>query len=499
MARPFTVLALGAALLVAPGCFSTDYDLIAHGDLRRQLISAEPLPEGWNTPPFDDEGWTRSTESTTTLPTDREGATATLYVRQRFNLGPTPGRYRKLTLYYRTAGRVLAYINGHPLTPGADGTYTLELGPGMCSAANNVLALEIHPTGTAVSMNARLEGDTSPASGAQIVKGPYLLRPTPTTVTIKWQTAGDTASRAIVDGRVYDGLAGTWHEALITGLQPNHAYRYHVEGGDIRSEEAQLTTAPPPGKRLRFVVFGDNRTGGNVHRQLIEGLVAEAPDFVVNTGDMVGESTASEWQTFFNIEYPLLTETPLYPVMGNHEHDYGQSDRFRRLFPLGDPAHFSGRVYSFDYGSAHFAILDSNGNLDSQAGWLEADLTAADARGQRSFIAMHFGPVCGCSGIEHGSNGAARPILAIAARHRVGVIFSGHNHLYERGIKDGVTYVVTGGGGAPLNGTGVTSSTQVTFAENHYVLVDLLGDELRLTAKTAQGQVLDEATIALKN
>jgi predicted phosphodiesterase len=497
MARRFSELSLVLLLVAAPACFSTQYDLTSQGAPRRQLITPLPPPDGWYQPGFDDSTWQMTGAPTETM-TAEGGTMPTIYVRQRFDLGSNPDRYQKLTLHYDVDGDVVAYINGQPLAPGKDGTQTLALTPGMCKPSDNVLALEIHSTRATVEMDARLDGDTTGAHGSQIVKGPYLLRPTPDGVTIRWQTASDTQGQAIVDGRAYDGLGGTWHTATVTGLEPDHAYTYHVEGGGTRSEDAQLTTAPPAGKRIRFVVFGDNRTGGDVHRQLVEGLLAEAPDFIVNTGDMVGESTGSEWQTFFDIEYPLMLQTPLYPVMGNHEHDYGQADRFQQLFPLGDPQRSSGRVYSFDYGSAHVAILDSNGNLGSQSKWLDADLAAADARGQRSFVALHFGPVCGCSGIQHGSNDDARPVLDVAGRHRVAVIFSGHNHLYERGIKNGITYVVTGGGGAPLNSTGTTASTQATFANYHYVVVDLLGDEVHLTAKSAQGDVLDDAAVPVR-
>ena len=265
----------------------------------------------------------------------------------------------------------------------------------------------------------------------------------------------DGLGHAVAGGRRRPGL-GRRQRPLALGHRdrPRQRRGPHLSRRGRRQPQrgGQLHHRAAAGKRLRFVVFGDNRTGGDVHRQLVEGLVTEAPDFVVNTGDMVGESTVDEWQTFFSIEYPLLRQTPLYPVMGNHEHDYGEDDMYAQLFPLGDRARFSGRVYSFDYGSAHVAILDSNGDLGAQSRWLEADLSAADARGQRSFIALHFGPVCGCSGIGHGSNDDADPVLDVATRHRVGAIFSGHNHLYERGVSRGVPYVVTGGGGAPLQG-----------------------------------------------
>jgi hypothetical protein len=492
MARSPLVVALIAS---SSGCFSTSYDLTSQGAPRRELVSSAPAPDGWTALSFNDSAWRETGAPVDTLSADAAGVMPTIYVRQRFDVGATPERLRQLKLTYAVDGQCIAYVNGHLLTPGANGEQTLSLTPGMMTSSQNLLALEIHPVHATVAMDARLDGDAAAATGTELVKGPYLLHPTLDGVKIQWETASPTPSQAIVDGRAYDGGDGTWHSVVVSGLQPDHSYAYHVEAGATRSDEARFATAPPAGRRLRFAVFGDNRSGGDVHRQLVEGLLMEAPDFVLNTGDMVGQSTGSEWQTFFDIEHPLLSSTPLFPVMGNHEHDYGEDERFAQLFPLGDGARFSGRVYSLDYGSVHIAALDSNGDLDAQAQWLDGDLADADARGRLSFVALHWGPVCGCSGFQHGSNDDAEPIQQVAARHHVAVLFSGHNHLYERGVSQGLTYVVTGGGGAPLQATGTIDSTQATFAQNHYVIVDVLGNEVRLTAKTAQGVVLDDAAV----
>jgi hypothetical protein len=491
MPRARFVVAFAAA-----GCsFSTSFDLTSQGAPRRELVTSSPAPADWMAPTFDDHGWTETAALVDTLAPDADGAMPTIYVRQRFDAGAAPTRYQKLTLSYSVDGTYTAYVNGHVMTPSANGTQTLVVGAEMMPSSQNLLALAILPRRGPIAIDARLDGDAAPPSGTDLIKGPYLLRPTTDGVKIQWQTASATPSQAIVDGRAYEGGDGQWHSVTLSGLQADHSYAYHVVAGTTRSDEARFATAPPAGKRLRFAVFGDNRTDGDVHRQLVEGLVLEAPDFVLNTGDMVGASTEAEWQTFFDIEHPLLVTTPILPTMGNHEHDYGEQDRFAQLFPLGDSAQFSGHVYSLDYGSVHIVALDSNGDLDSQSRWLDRDLADADARGRLSFVTLHWGPVCGCSGFQHGSNDDAEPVAEVAARHRVAVLLSGHNHLYERGVRNGLTYVVTGGGGAPLQATGTIDATRATFAENHYVLFDVLGDSVHLLAKTAQGAVLDEATI----
>jgi hypothetical protein len=493
----FTVAALA---LVAAGCsFTTHYDLTAPGGVRRQLIRAGAPPDGWTAASFDDRAWVSTIAPVEQLEPRDDGTMPAVYVRQHFDLGPAPGRFRKLHLRFRVAGSYRAFINGHELTPeppDVGGRCGLTIEPGMVDATDNVLALAIQPSVPTIALDARLDGERGAAAPYDIVKGPYLTATTAEGATIRWQTEGELASVAVVDGVRFDGGFGRWHAVTVTGLAGGQVYPYYVEAGGVRSHEAQLATAPAPGQRLRFAVFGDNRTMGNVHRELVAGLVAESPDFVINTGDMVGNSSPSEWRTFFEIEYPLLLSTPLYPAIGNHESDYGESDMFAQLFPLGN-GRFEGRVYSFDYGSAHVAVLDSSGELDEQVDWLDEDLSAADARGQLSFIALHWGPVCGCAGFQHGGNDDADVVVEVATRHRVPAIFSGHNHLYERGSVRGITYIVTGGGGAPLMAPGVIRSTQATFAQNHYVMVEMLGEAVRLTAKTAQGFMLDDAVLTL--
>jgi len=495
MAQFLRALSLVGPTVYLVGCgFWTGYHITSDGTLRRQLITSAPPPPDWFSPTFDDSSWPTSTESIAALK-PAGAALPSIYVRQRFDLGPNPESYQQLTLQYQPEGTYTAYINGQPMSETGAGTRTWTVAPGMARASGNLLALAIQPSRAQVSMAAQLDGSTESPTPTAIVKGPYLLRPTPAGITILWETATATPSLAVVDGQPYDGGDDRRHAVTLTNLDADRAYAYHVEAGGTRSEEAQLATAPLPGKRLRFVIFGDTRTGGDTHRKLVDALVAESPDFVVNTGDLVGQSVASEWDTFFKLEYPLLLKTPLYPAMGNHEHDYGEEEDFARLFPLGDPSEFAGRVYSFDYGSAHVAVLDSNGELEDQEGWLDRDLAGAEARAQLSFVVMHWGPACGCDGFAHGANDEAAGILKVAARHHVAALFSGHNHLYERGVDHGVPYVVTGGGGAPLGETGRTRSTQVTFAQNHYVVLDVLGRDVQLTAKSAQGAILDSAPL----
>lgn len=78
------------------------------------------------------------------------------------------------------------------------------------------------------------------------------------------------------------------------------------------------------------------------------------------------------------------------------------------------------------------------------------------------------------------------------ARYGVDVVFNGHKHSYERNEVNGVTYVVTAGGGAPLYAMQEREPTQAVFVEDyHFVLVEIDGEHLRATAISSQGTVLD--------
>jgi 3',5'-cyclic AMP phosphodiesterase CpdA len=120
------------------------------------------------------------------------------------------------------------------------------------------------------------------------------------------------------------------------------------------------------------------------------------------------------------------------------------------LWPLppGRPAW--AHWYSFDVADLHLVMLDSNAyDQPAQLEWLARDLAAARKNGARwIFAAVHDGAY---SRGSHGGNKiAAQSYAPLLARHGVAVLFSGHDHIYQRGEVRGLRYVVSGGGGAPL-------------------------------------------------
>jgi acid phosphatase type 7 len=409
--------------------------------------------------------------------------------RAQFSLGPSFPAYRKLRLRVMGSAPWSAFLNGTAVgaTMMAE-EQLLEIPGGLLRGAGNLLEI-------ACPANVRIELDGEPDAtgmGPIVTKGPYLLAPTATSVTVMWETSENAASRLVVDGKSWDGGGGQLHRVRVDGLAPSRSYPYHVVVGQMKSDEASLTTAPGPGERVRVAVYGDNRTNGDTHRRMVQAVDREGPDFILTTGDMVGLSTADEWSKFFAIEYPLLVRTPLLPAIGNHEADFGDDKScFSRMFPLGSEA--DGIVNSLDYGDVHVAALDSNGNLQTQAQWLDRDLAAARARGATHLFAiLHWGPWSSGHKVRHGNNDEAQDhIVPILRRHGVDAVFSGHDHFYEHGESDSLRYFVSGGGGAPLDDVGLIYETRSGASRNHYLVVDVAGPAVMVEARDLAGFAFD--------
>ena len=97
-----------------------------------------------------------------------------------------------------------------------------------------------------------------------------------------------------------------------------------------------------------------------------------------------------------------------------------------------------------------FIIVDSMGPYEPgspQYVWLERELARARQTTVSTFVMFHEGPF---SVGPHGSTPEAQQYLhPLFVRYHPRAVFCGHDHLYYRTTRDGVTYIVSGGGGAP--------------------------------------------------
>jgi 3',5'-cyclic AMP phosphodiesterase CpdA len=254
-----------------------------------------------------------------------------------------------------------------------------------------------------------------------------------------------------------------------------------VQAQDPGREMPRATVPAPPADGERgevvFCVFGDCRPDGNPGRlqitsRLAAGMAEERPQVVLGTGDYIdGNGGAAgnprQLAAFFETLAPLQKygEVPLAAALGNHDIPLG-TETLRQSF---GPAY-----YSFNIGTVHFVVLDTEqpgeiGRIDGrQWQWLVQDLEQAQGA-TLTFVALHrpLFPVDGHRGESLDKYPRFRDQLhRLFVQRKVTCVFQGHEHLYNRQERDGVVYVITGGGGAPL----YASEMQGGF--HHYLRVD---------------------------
>jgi 3',5'-cyclic AMP phosphodiesterase CpdA len=447
----------------------------------------------------------------------------TVYVRSPFTVGAEIGILTHLELNVRFDDGFVAYLNGVEIGRSAvpagplsfdttanaghdvtDGEETFTVDPSLLLPGDNVFSVEVHNVNLGssdLSLIPTLWGYDSPPLDAEITVGPYLQRLGRRGVLVCWETdlpapsAVSIGVGALPDQRLEDPTERTRHELEITGLLPATLYSYRVDSARIPSAVGQLHTETDAASPYRFVIFGDTRSNHDDHGSVVDRIVAEGPAFLLHTGDLVGDGTSeSNWATFFDVEGTLLRDVTLYPALGNHE---ANGARYLELFaPPDDLAPGTENYYAFTYATVAVLMLDlylsDFGPGSAQYTWLEDTLQAfaADPSIHLRIVALHHGPYDSGS---HESNLAVRDDLTpLFETYGVDAVFSGHDHMYERSTVNGVKYVVTGGGGAPLYSVPGDWWTEESGSVLHYVVVDVEGPRADVVVRRLDDSVLDQ-------
>jgi predicted MPP superfamily phosphohydrolase len=317
------------------------------------------------------------------------------------------------------------------------------------------------------------------------------------------------------------------YQADLTGLSANTNYIYTVNlnGQDLISAgDARFRTAGA--SQFKFVVLGDSGWGdpnSDAQGLIAKQIVTEKPALVLHTGDLVYNPTAnfdSYQRNYFNYYAATMCTAPFFPCPGNHEYDVPNAIPYLSIHSLPTdnvPAPDRGRYYSFDWGNVHFVSIDSMQALNQAVNsnglmfrWLENDL-----RSTRQFwriVYFHHPPYAG-AGSNTGdiqSQWARAYMVPIFEKYGVQLVFSGHEHSYQRSqpiwknnfvtSNFGITYLTSGGGGAALYsspGDGAPSVPLVAFAKStyHYLRVDVNGPNILVRSLRKDGTEVENFTI----
>lgn len=411
----------------------------------------------------------------------------------------------RITCYYAVLMRIIAFLAG--ITAAG------------CGLSNQSGDFAAEGTGDLTAEPAKRQpfdtrmvalcGDGGPTERGEtaLARLPYLQQVTTTSALVVWTSEATTPHAVDVtttERTPVATVAGArdgntmQYVARLDGLQPDTVYCYQLvdAGGRPLTLHSGFKTAPAGGTPVSFVAIGDSGWEGPDQDAIVAQMESYPFDLFIHTGDIAYDTGTFEQfeRTFFAPYARILQSFPAYAVSGNHEYETDDAAPYRQVFVLPENGGEDGRErwFSFDWGDVHFVALDTERVGADQARWLEADL-AANTR-PWTVVYTHRPPY---SSGEHGSDLEVRSTFGpILERYAVPLVLSGHDHNYERTVPmNGVTYVVTGGGGRGTRDVSTSEFTAFSEAVLHIVYVTIDGDRLTLHAIDGTGREFDNVVI----
>lgn len=263
---------------------------------------------------------------------------------------------------------------------------------------------------------------------------------------------------------------------------------------------------------IRVAVIGDygaaeRNPAEAVTEASVAALVAGwSPDYVVTTGDNnypdgTAETIDANIGQFYHSFIHPYTGTygagapggvnRFFPSLGNHDYLTGNAQPYLDYFTLPG----NERSYDFQWGPIHWFILDADPIVrgvaisTTQALWLQQGMAASSAAWQ--VVVMHQAP------LSSGLHGSYPELQWPYAAWGADAVLAGHDHDYERILRDGLAYFVNGSGGATLYPVGPPwtqpiSGSQVRYWGQHGAMrIEASNTHIRFQFITTSGAVVD--------
>lgn len=286
--------------------------------------------------------------------------------------------------------------------------------------------------------------------------------------------------------------------ATVGCVQPQRG-PVQVEGPQTQQQAAQAPATALPNRpdSLKFAVLGDFGDGSDQQYETAAQMARVHQRFpyelVVTVGDnLYGSERPQDFVRKFEKPYkPLLDAgVKFYAALGNHD---SREQRFYKLFNMDGQLYYS---FKPDKQNVRFIALESAYLEPEQVAWLQKELEGS--REDWKIPYFHHPPYS--SGGRHGSHVQEREVLEpLFVKHNVSLVFTGHDHIYER-VKpqQGIVYFVVGSGGKLRRGD-IDRSTGITAVANAsdraFLVGEISGDEFFFNAISRTGQVIDSGVI----
>jgi hypothetical protein len=276
-----------------------------------------------------------------------------------------------------------------------------------------------------------------------------------------------------------------------------------LAGRPISAQDLRL---PLKGGSVRFAVIGDTGTASTAQYDIGKQMVAYRSkfpfDFVIMVGDNLygGSASANDFKTKFEGPYAQLlgSKVKFYAALGNHDNP---SERNYKDWNMDGQRYYTwraspGGLAKIGSPGVRFFALDSNYMDKPQIDWLEAELKKSSSEWK---IAFFHHPLYS-SGRTHGSSlDLRRQLEPLFLKYGVTLVFTGHDHFYER-IKpqNGIYHWVCGAGGSLRKGDidRGTGLTDVGFDTDYsFMMVEIDGSDMYFQAVSRTGQSIDAGVV----
>jgi predicted phosphodiesterase len=268
---------------------------------------------------------------------------------------------------------------------------------------------------------------------------------------------------------------------------------------------APNTVALPNSDRsIKFAIIGDSGRGSKQQNEVAAQMVAYRQrfdfTFVLMAGDNIyeGPATEEDYRLKFEGPYKLLLDAGVkfYAALGNHD-DTNQiyykpfnmdGRRYYTFVPPVDP------ITRWDTRVRFFA-LDSTYIDRDQLQWLAKE--TGESRAEWKIAFLHH-PLYTSGRYTLAARGVRFGLESTFVTGGVDVVFSGHEHIYERvEMQKGILYFVTGGAGSLREGDAAPSPVIARGYDRdyHFMLAEINDDGFFWQAINRVGVTIDAGSL----
>jgi 3',5'-cyclic AMP phosphodiesterase CpdA len=260
---------------------------------------------------------------------------------------------------------------------------------------------------------------------------------------------------------------------------------------------AAETPLPNTADSLRFAVLGDFGDGSRAQMEMAAEMARVHKRFpyelVVTVGDNIyGPERPQDMTRKFEIPYkPLLDAgVKFYASLGNHD---DPTQAHYKLFNMEGKKYYS---FKAPQQNVRFFALETTYLEPDQIQWLEKEL--AGSREDWKIPYFHHPPYSSAG--RHGSHETIRLVLEpLFVKYNVSVVFTGHDHVYERTkAQQGIVYFVAGAGGK-LRGGDLDRRSPILEkgydSDRSFLVAEINGDQMFFNAISRTGAVIDSGKI----